>query len=302
MGGKKTSLELVNEARKSGLYPIAGLQLFEQVENFKMSNRLKDDLNFITDEFYEYLNALQEFKNTNPGLKELLEAFKSDDIYENQKLEKENPFLVGLYLQTKREKAIDKLINIVKDNKDLTKQELLGVHNALLYGTSSESDELVRKNNNTFVGYYTKHDIHFDFLPIDYQEIDLAIYNLLKLYNGRLDGAFDNVFLQPFAIHGLLGALQIFNDGNTRLGRIMQHVLLWQLINEKTEFTYDNPPIYATRTYIPVREQYRNLIYEVVKKNDNEVWNDWFRFNLNRIEDQIYKNNENIQVLKRKIK
>lgn len=302
MGGKKTSIELIEEARESGIYPIAGLQLFEQVENFKMSTQLKDDINYITEELYEYLNSLQEFRDTNPGLKEFLSALKSEDIFENQKLEKENPFMVELYLQTKKEKAIDKLIRIAKQNKELTKSEFLSVHNALLYGTSSESDESIRKDNNTFVGYYNQDNIHFDYFPIDYKEINTAILYLLELYNNRLDEAFDNVFLQPFAVHGLLGALQIFNDGNTRLGRIMQHVKLWELINETTEFEFENPPIYATKTYIPLREQYRMLICEIVKKNDNDIWNDWFRFNLNRIEDQIYKNNENIKVLKRKIK
>lgn len=302
MGGKMTSLELVNEARESGLYPIADLKLFETLENIKICNNVKDNLLYVTDELYEYLDKINEFTNTKPGLKELLSAFKTDDTFENQKLEKENPFLVGLFLQTKKEKAIDKLIKIAKTDKELTRQELLSIHNALLYGTSSENNELIRKNNNTFVGYFMSEDIHFDFFPIDYHEINNAIKKLLDLYNNRLDGAFDNVFIQPFAIHGLLGALQLFNDGNTRLGRLMQHVLLWKLINEKTEYTYDNPPIYATKTYIPLREKYRNLIIDIVKYNDNDIWNEWFNFNLFRIEDQIYKNNENIEVLKRRIK
>ena len=110
MGGKMTSLELVNEARQSGLYPIADLKLFETLENIKICNNVKDNLLYVTDELYEYLDKINEFANTKPGLKELLSAFKTDDTFENQKLEKENPFLVGLYLQTKKEKAIDKLI------------------------------------------------------------------------------------------------------------------------------------------------------------------------------------------------
>ena len=113
---------------------------------------------------------------------------------------------------------------------------------------------------------------------------------------------FDNVYLQPFLIHGLMGGLQIFSDGNTRMGRIMQHALIWQLINEKMQFNFEMPPMYATRSYYPVRFQYREKIAKLVNDGSNKTWNDWFDFNLDRIEDSICADTENIKVLKRKNK
>ena len=67
MGGKMTSLELVNEARQSGLYPIADLKLFETLENIKICNNVKDNLLYVTDELYEYLDKINEFANTLTG-------------------------------------------------------------------------------------------------------------------------------------------------------------------------------------------------------------------------------------------
>ena len=131
----------------------------------------------------------------------------------------------------------------------------------------------------------------------------VAAGNIVNLYNDRLEHeGFDNVYLQPFLIHGLMGGLQIFSDGNTRMGRIMQHALIWQLINEKMQFNFEMPPMYATRSYYPVRFQYREKIAKLVNDGSNKTWNDWFDFNLDRIEDSICADTENIKVLKRKNK
>ena len=103
-------------------------------------------------------------------------------------------------------------------------------------------------------------------------------------------------------IHGLFAALQMFNDGNTRMGRLIQHVLMWKLVNEQTEFSFDKPPIYATRSYYPFRGEYRSKIASLVIDNNNEAWEKWFDFNLKRIEDQIFMGNENLVELKRRVK
>jgi Fic family protein len=179
---------------------------------------------------------------------------------------------------------------------------MFNLNNTLLYGTFSDDATSIRTKNNKFVGKFVDGKRIIDYFPIDCKYVYEAADRIALLYNDRLTGSqFDNVFLQPFLIHGLLGGLQIFNDGNTRMGRIMQHALMWQLINERTKFNFDMPVVYATRSYYPFRHKYRDNITKLVTDGSNYVWNDWFDFNLDRIEDSIYAGRENVKTLKRKL-
>lgn len=299
----------IKQTMESGKYKIAGLDMFDIVNNIKINDKLKSHLKNAENYFYEYLNDVMMLKdimmqrNSTSALDEYLKLIKSADIVDNQSLEKENSFLIALHRQLQRETAIDKLIRYAKEEREITGNDILKVHNTLLKGTFSEDDKLIRDRNDKFVGHFEGTERIIDYFPIDYKDINVAIQKLADLYNARLSGeGYDNVFIQPFLMHGLYGALQVFSDGNTRFGRIMQHVLMWQLVNERGEFNFDLPPIYATRCYYPFRGKYRGLITDLVRNNDEESWNNWFLFNLNRIEDQIDSSNENINLIKRMAK
>ena len=302
MNNRSTSERVIEEAMASGKHSIASLEIFDTIKNIDVSDKLIKHLDYTTEILTEHLGEISELKDRKPGLNEYLKALKVGDIVDNQSLEKENSFMIGLYMQVKKENAIDKLIKILKQKGEISGADISRVHNTLLYGTSSEDINLVRNKNDKFVGTVDNNGIQIDYLPIDYRDIKIALEELAKLYNNResLD-YLDNLLFQPFLIHGLFGAFQIFNDGNTRMGRLMQHALLWQLINEITDYNFDNPPIYATRSYFPYRGEYRDRIASLVIDNNSEAWNKWFDFNLNRIEDQIYASDENIKMLKRKL-
>lgn len=291
----------VNEAMKSGSYSVAGLSMFEQIDKIDISNNLQLHLEYTNELLREYLEEIMELEGKKPGLIEFLKAIKEGDVVDNHGLEKTNSFLVGLYSQMPRETAMERLIRYYKNEKEITSKNFLGLHSTLLYGTSFDDDK-VRTSNSKFVGRIVNGERIIDYFPIDYKDIRDAVNKLIEVYNGRLsNNGFDNVFFQPFLVHGLIGALQMFDDGNTRLGRVMQHALIWQLINERTEFNFELPPVYATRAYYPLRCKYRELIAMLVKDNNSLAWNKWFDFNLDRIEDSIYAGRENIKLLKRKI-
>lgn len=292
----------VIEAMNSGLYSVAGLDIFDNVNKIDISDNLNLHLQYTTDLLNEYLCELVELEGEKPGLLEFLKTIKDGDVIDNQSLEKENSFLIALYSQLQKETAMERLIRYAKKGDGITTKIFFNVHNTLLYGTSSDKYDNVRKANTKFVGRVINGERVIDYFPIDYKDIEIAASEIVRFYNSRLiENGFDNVFFQPFLIHGLVAALQMFNDGNTRLGRVMQHALIWQLINERTEFKFDLPPIYATRSYYPVRGKYRENIANLVKCNDSYAWNKWFDFNLDRIEDSIYAGRENLKVLKRKI-
>ena len=298
--------KMIEEERKTGKSPTVTLDVLEKVKNLKVSD---DVLEHVSDTIKclkeSYLDVITEFKHTNPGLKEYLNAIKAADIIDNQKMEKENSFLIGLYMQTKKEAAIDKLIKKLKTKGIITGKDIVNIHDTLLFGTSSENDERVRSHNYKFVGRkFQSGKVEIDYFVLDYKDIPAATKGLADVYNNPLgnEKIDSNIFLRPFVVHGLLGALQVFEDGNTRMGRIMQHTLMWQLINEQMEYDFEQPPIYATRSYYPMREKCREKIKNIVVQNDDDAWNDWFHFNLDRIEDQMYCNDENIKSLRRRIK
>ena len=298
--------KMIEEERKTGKYPTVTLDVLEKVKNLKVSDDVLEHVSDTTKCLKEsYLDVITEFKHTNPGLKEYLNAIKAADIIDNQKMEKENSFLIGLYMQTKKEAAIDKLIKKLKTKGIITGKDIVNIHDTLLFGTSSENDERVRSHNYKFVGRkFQSGKVEIDYFVLDYKDIPAATKGLADVYNNPLgnEKIDSNIFIRPFVVHGLLGALQVFEDGNTRMGRIMQHTLMWQLINEQMEYDFEQPPIYATRSYYPMREKCREKIKNIVVQNDDDAWNDWFHFNLDRIEDQMYCNDENIKSLKRRIK
>lgn len=302
MNNEKIQKE-INAAMQSGLYSIAGLNMFDNLEKIEISENLSLHLEYTEELLYEFLEELMELSGKTPGLSHYLEAIKKGDVIDNQSLEKENSFLIGLYYNLSRETAIDKLIKYYKSNKEITGKDLFELHSTLLTGTQLSDTDSIRTQNNKFVGRFINGERIIDYFPIDYKETAEAANRIAKLYNSRFtEYPFNNIFFQPFLIHGLIGALQIFSDGNTRMGRVMQHALMWQLINEKTKFNFELPPIYATRSYYPNRGKYREKITTLVKENNNQAWNDWFDFNLNGIEDNIYASRENVKALKRQFK
>lgn len=294
--------EEVYNAMKSGKYNIASLNMFEKINEIELTKNVIDHMEYTEELFQEHLYELNELNTQKPGLKEYLLALKAGDILDNQSLEQENSFLLGLYMQTLEETAVDKMIKYAKNNTDLTNETIKDLAHTLLKGTSSKNIEVIRSANRTYVGRYENGERVIDYFPIDYTETDECLNKLAEFYNNLLQGKiYENIFVQPFIIHGLFGALQVFGDGNTRMGRLHQHILLWQLINEKTKFNFDMPPIYVTRSYYPYREEYRKRISNLVTKGDNDAWNEWIQFNLKRLEDQIFNNNENIISLKRSL-
>lgn len=301
MGNRSTSERVIEAAINSGNYSVASMEIFDTISNIDISTKVLKELKITLEILMEHLEEVSALGDKKPGLNEYLRALKIGDIYDNQSLEKENSFLIGLYMQVKKENAIDKIIKLIRQKGELSPSDICRIQNTLLYGTSSEDTNLVRTRNDKFVGTIDQTGIQIDYLPIDYNEIKNALDEIAKIYNGVTNFEyFDDLLLRPFVIHGLFGALQMFNDGNTRMGRLMQHSLIWQSINEKTEYQFDSPAIYATRSYFPYRGEYRDLIASLVIDNNSEAWNNWFKFNLNRILDQIYANNVNMGELKRR--
>ena len=67
------------------------------------------------------------------------------------------------------------------------------------------------------------------------------------------------------------------------------------MTNKYTEYNSNLPTLYVSRQYYPFREKYRNLITNIVLKENNEAWNEWINFNLKRIEDSLFFNIDRVE-------
>lgn len=276
----------IDEVIKSGMYPVVNLKIFDTIDNIKLNSKVLDEYKYARDEYFNYIELI--CKENIQFQKGFLDILKNADIIDNQSMEQEDSFLLSLYrtFYSNDESAIDHILNN-KDNK-LTAEFLKNAHHLLLKGTSSYKKEIpgFRTGNTKYVGCYRNGIKDIKYFPILAEEVDEASTILCDKYNYEITDKFDE-FSAPFILHGLIAALQMFDDGNTRFARLIQHTEIHNLTNLREKYNLDLPALYATRNYFADREKYRRLITDLVVKSDNEAWNDWLLYNFQTIINQI---------------
>lgn len=271
---------------------VVDLNIFDTIENYKIPENIKNIIDYFYEAYEEYHKIIMSENDENRTL--FLKTLKEYDIKVSNEMEKEDSFMITLYREIYKECSIDMLIERI--NKKLTKQELIEIHDKLLSGTSTEHKIGLRTDNLKYVGTNYNNIRTVDYFPILSEKIDVAIDKFLELYNNNLSekpNKYD-IILRPIMYHGLIAALQMFNDGNTRFGRNIQHVELWRMLNENL-YKSELPLLYASKQYMGYRTNYRQCIRNIAVLNNAEAWTEWFRFNINRFEDTIYKNKQYLE-------
>lgn len=292
--------------------PIVKMNIFDVLDNYVPSERIKNIIEYTKDLYVELYDKLSEYTDDEKLM--FLKALKESDIIDNQSIEKEDSFLIALRRNFESVFSIDLLLEKVNNNEYISKEDFINIHDTLLIGTSSENKLGLRDNDLKFVGSYqsnpqTKYFYEnraISYFPLKHTEIDAALDKFLNFYNSgiRPNDKYD-VILLPMVCHGLIAALQLFKDGNTRYGRLFQNVLLHKLANDELNIDLELPLVYATRQYAAYREEYRKKIENIVLNNNVEAWEDWFSFNLKRIQDGIFYNSnclDSLQSYKGRIK
>jgi len=289
------STEELLEMRASGKYPIANLKIFEDIKRINLSNKTIDNIKWVEE---DYIARIETITSLDERIKDkYLDKIKAIENLDNQSLEKEDYFFLDLYQDLTNETAIDYLL----DN-DLTKHTFIEGHKILLKGTSRDdlSNVDYRHNNDTYISEVDRDgNISPYYFAVDYEDIPEAIDKIVEYYNSNSD---QNVFEKPIINHGVVSALQMFNDGNSRYARLLQYLKIHELTNKIYKVNSDKPLIYGTRAYFPYRDTYRQLMADLVTKGDNDTWNDWINFNLGRIQDRMYYEEPQLERVKTLIK
>ena len=274
----------VNGVRASGMYPVVSLELFEKIYDLKIDDFVLEREESIKKDYQKYIDGLFEMKSHDR--KAFLNAAKRSEIRDNSMLEEEDPFFTELYNEDLTKGGIDILLR--ERRKMLSKEKFVEAHKILLDGhyESKFKRKYCRVDNSRFVGSVVNGERNVQYFPIDYRDAEKAMDEILLLYNSR---HYDqHLLIKPQILHGLIAASQIFEDGNTRFARVVQNVKIFDHTVRHINSKLETPAVYGTRAYFPYRDDYRNLIYEIVKNNDDTSWNNWFKFNLNRFEDSLW--------------
>ncbi len=296
---QEQEIEKMEELRKSGLYPIVSLDIFETIADLKISDYIIEREQEVLEKYQEYLKNIFSLNKTKQD--SYLKGIKTQEIMDTQVLEKEDSYLLNLFLQDKKKSALDYLLKVQRyPLNQLTREEVIESHRKLLLGTSSSqyAKKDYRDNNLGFVSKSGKGDLKILYFSLPYQDIEQGIMNLTLYYNSELHEQY--TLVKPCLIHGLVGALQMFQDGNTRLGRMLQNVKIYELTEKNLKYYFPTPAFYSSRSYFDYREQYREKLGDVAIHPTDATWDKWINFNFNRIEDQIYYMDHKLEQYKRR--
>ena len=286
--------------------PIVKLNIFDILDGYVPTEYIKNQVEYTKELYLDLVAKLREFSEEDQIT--FLKTLKETDIIDNQSIEKEDPFLIALHRNFESTFSVDLLLEKLALGEKISKEEFVKIHDNLLLGTSSENKLGLRDNDLKFVGSYeinpqTKFSFEnraISYFPLRHTEIDTALEKFLNFINSGVkpNDEYD-IALLPMACHGLIAALQLFKDGNTRYGRLIQNVLIYKLANEELGLDLRLPLVYATRQYAAYRGEYRKRIENIVLNNDAKAWEEWFDFNLKRIQDGLYYNSNSLDTLRK---
>lgn len=291
----KKAEEEVKKAMDSGV-PVVGMDVFNCLRQLNINNQIINSAAY-TYELYEDL--VKKILDLDPEMRNrFLVQLKNADIIDNQAMEKEDSFLISLYNSFEDKTAIDLLIENYGEKLD--KEKLVTIHDKILKGTSSSKKTGLRTNNLKFVGSWENDERKIQYFPILDSQIDAAINEFLAFYNSNINliSQESDIFVKPIIYHGLLATLQLFKDGNTRFARTLQNVEIWGLFNTQLEKQIDLPILYASRQYFPYRNDYRGLVKDIAVNHNEEAWNNWISFNLKRLQESLYVDDQRLEIIK----
>ena len=100
------------QLRNSGKFPIVSLEIFDSIKKLAFSELVLDHERDTRDLYHHYLDDLlnMDYRHCT----DFLEAIKNVEVVDNHALEKEDSFLMSLYVQTSKENILDYVNNLGK--------------------------------------------------------------------------------------------------------------------------------------------------------------------------------------------
>jgi len=272
------------------------MEIIQSIKNLKVYDSTMFHLEDTEKAYRDYLQKLLESGMNERQSTLFLETLKNRELINNQETEQENSFLLELYKLTHRVNSIDLLIKVLSQGP-LNQENFIDLHKLVIKGTSDDipANYKYRSDNDKWVGVLGTNGEHkIDYIPPSFETIPENVQFILDYLNEDGNTLFDNVFIKPFIAHAFIAYLQPFGNGNTRIARLIQYGAIFENTAKKWNVPLNKPALYLSRNYLLTRGQYRGLIRDLsIQKGDN-AWNKWFDYNLNMVDEQLYKINRDL--------
>lgn len=273
-------------------------KVVKSIEKLQISNRVNEHLKYTHENYIEYLKKLKELDDR--VLKMYLKTLKNRELINNQETESEPSILIELFLNSQRKNSIEIAMQHFADGK-ITKEELKKLHRIVIKNSADDKPENYnfRQDNKKWVGYFgTGGAQRVDYYPPEYKDIDGMLDFILEILNDDESSKdINQTLIKPFVVHGFLGYLQAFGNGNTRLARVLQHGKIWHMTEKQEGVALSSPAIYLSQNYLLTRHQYRELMKGVAINQD---WDAWLNYNLNMVDEQLYMSENNLELIRRR--
>ena len=130
------------------------------------------------------------------------------------------------------------------------------------------------------------------------EEVNLYLSYLYTFLENNTNNELD-VLLTPYLVHFYISALQPFNNGNTRLARLIQYGDIFKVSRKLLDYNLKQPALFLSENYQLNCGNYRRMIADIILDPSDENFNKWINYNLNMTDEQLYCLGNDIKKIKR---
>ena len=268
------------------------MEALDRIRDYKLNSSVEGHMLYTLEEYKEYLKKIE---GLTPLKREaFLDTIKDREIVTTQEMESEDPLLVQLGINGKRT-SIDVMAESILVDQPLTIKKIDQLHRIVIKGTTDDIEKNHKiRNFEVRVSEITGGNERVQYIPPAPEEIRPYLNKMISFINSAEENE-KNIFLNSIIVHFYIAALQPYGNGNTRLARLIEHGSIFKLSRDVLGSKIKLPAIYTSESHLMTRKQYRDRIAGLIQEPTDESFNKWTDYNLNMIDEQIYRNGNAIE-------
>lgn len=274
--------------------------------NVKLKENVKDHMLYTLEEYKNYLESLKEIEKNDPQLaKSFFRLLKINELKASQQMESEDSFLIdiglGPILDGSEKSSIDIVTKYILKDKGLNNERLEKIHRIILRGTSDDKEKNYKirtSKEDTYISEISNGIERTLYVAPNSEEVNSYLNYLYVFLDNNSNNELD-VFLTPYLAHFYISALQPFNNGNTRLARLIQYGDIFKVSRKLLDYNLKQPALFLSKNYQLNCGNYRKMIADIVLDPSDENFNKWVNYNLNMTDEQLFCLSNDIEKIKR---
>ena len=261
----------------------------------KVDDTVKEHIKETEKKFIKYASKLNQ--NRNHFKEVFLDTLKKMEILKSNSLEGESDFNTSVYVKAEDMKtAVDEAIKFLsKKNNRLTEDQIKKIHYQLLIGINSVNKMPGEyRNRQVWIGNVGEGIEYARYIPPAPEDIKELMGEFVSSFNEQYleylapSLLTSHPFIKPAILHAAFVNIHPFVDGNGRVARILHHSKMWQLCNMKYGYNFELPCLYLSSVIGLYETGYYRHLNALDKNPDDENWNKWFHFILDRMDEQLF--------------